>query len=123
MPYRSAIEKLKSGQVLVRTRGTENASQLWQGGSLETAKGAFTGSDVLLQSCALHASNHKKRTGFGPHLRIENASQLWQGGSLETAKGAFTGGDVLLQSCALHASNHKTPTGFGPHLRIETART
>src|SRR5260370_30833205 len=66
MPYRSAIEKLKSGQVLVRTRGTENASQLWQGGSLETAKGAFTGGDVLLQSCALHASNHKKRTGFGP---------------------------------------------------------
>ena len=48
---------------------------------------------------ALFASNHKKRTGFGPHLRIENLSQLWQGGSNRNSRDAFPGGDALRQSC------------------------
>src|SRR6266851_2622604 len=85
------------------------------------------GSDVLLQPSTLQADNHKKRTGFGPHLRRENAGQSWQDGSAETARSAFMGamcccnpapfkriitksGQVLVRSCGerAQASHGKT---------------
>src|SRR6266478_614721 len=114
MAYRPEIEKSKSGQVLVRTCGKKMQAS---DGKTDPQKqpGALSwGAMCPLQPSTLQADNHKKRTGFGPHLRRENAGQSWQDGSAETARSAFMGSDVLLQPSTLQADNHKKRTGFGP---------
>jgi hypothetical protein len=164
MPYRPTIETFKSGQVLVRTCRSKTPASCGKTDHQKTARGAFPGGDVLLQSCgpvrgqsqkadrfwsapagrkrqpvvarritrkqpgalsrevmcccnraALYAGNHKKRTGFGPHLQVENASQLRQDGSPENSQGRLSREAMCCcNRAALCAGNHKKRTGFGP---------
>jgi ribosomal protein L27 len=105
-----ALNSQKSGQVLVRTRGSKMQASCGQTGSSETARALSWEGDVLSQCVLPIALNSQKSGQVLVRTRgSKMQASCGQTGSPETAGSAFRGGDVL---SSLQARNSEKADRF-----------